>query len=174
MVSKVTYKLNLFDYGLDEVPREKRDEVKQRIGDFLKESILSDVSSLKSPVNNRPFTPLSSDYADSKSKVARRVANLELTGAMLDSLSFEKYRNGIEIGIFDESEAQKADNHNKFSKRSEYTPVPKRQFIPNKKKDERFRQLIMDRVRSIIKEYKEKPKEININLTDILTKSEED
>jgi len=154
MVSKVTYKLDLFQLGLEDVPSERHDEVKNEIGEFLVEQILQDVGSTKSPVAGQPrnFKSLSPDYKELKSKQAPGIPNLELNGDMLDSLKFNITSDGVEIGIFDSKEAKKADNHNKFSAKSKRTKVPKRQFIPND--DESFRPFIVDRVIDIIDDFK--------------------
>ena len=146
-VDKVTYTLNLAEKlkGIKDPS-----EVKKEIGNYLIEQILSDVGQAKSPVTGRDFKGLSTNYRKFKKNYSSSsIANLELHGDMLDSLKFEDVgKNKIEIGIFNKQEAQKADNHNKFSQASLKTNVPKRQFIP--KKGESFRPAIRKEIEEII------------------------
>ena len=75
---------------------------------------------------------------------------MKLEGDMLSALEARPYRDGVEVGVFDEDEAKKADNHNKFSAKSKRTPVPERNFIP--RKDKNFKKDITDGIKEIIKE----------------------
>jgi len=152
MVTKVTKKLNLRNYdGFTDLSKDQKERVKEEVGNFVKESILNFVGEAKSPVTGRQFKGLTKDYKKRKGKLSSaKIANLELTGDMLDSLEFEQYRDGIEIGIFDEQQAQKADNHCKFSAASKKTPLPPRKFIPTK--DEKFTSRIETEVQKIIRE----------------------
>ena len=71
---------------------------------------------------------------------------------MRSQLTYEPFRDGIEFGVFDPEEAQKADNHNKNSAKSKTTNVPKRQFIPYKEgRGSKFsKELIQDGIDKII------------------------
>ncbi len=146
-VSKVTYVLDLAD-KLEKVDNPR--DVKREIGNYLVEQILADVGETKSPVNGRNFKKLTKKYEEFKKEFSSSsIPNLELHGDMLDSLTFKDIGGGkIEVGIFDKSEAQKADNHCKFSSASETTKVPKRQFIP--KPNETFRPAIRKEIEEII------------------------
>lgn len=158
MVSKVTYELNL-SKELRDVPREKREDVKEEIGKYLVEQILQDVSKTKSPVYGTSFKGLSTEYKNKKKKLSSSaIANLELHGDMLNALEYKTTRDKIEVGIFDYDQAQKADNHCKFSGKSkkkksngEYV-VPERKFIPNRKEGDEFRPLIIREINKIIEE----------------------
>ncbi len=121
------------------------------MGNYLKEQILNDCSEEKSVVTGRKWKGLSKNYLNYKERVSSSdKANMELFGDMLDALEFKPTRDGIEIGIFDDKQAQKADNHNKFSSASTKTPLPKRQFIPNAKENETFRSKVLEQVKEII------------------------
>jgi hypothetical protein len=154
MVSKTTYKLRLNELidtsGLDTAQKE---EIKEEIAEYIYDSILKDTSEQKSAVTGKKFKALSKDYKKIKSKIALGVANLELTGDMLNALEYKTYRDGIEIGIFDPDEAQKSDNHNKFSAKSRKTKVPERQFIP--RQGETFRAGIIKEVTLLAEELKD-------------------
>lgn len=102
----------------------------------------------KSPVTGRNFKALDKDYAKRKADVARPIANLELSGDMLDALDYEIKGNEIEIGIWGD-EAPKADGHNNHSGDSS---LPTRRFIP-KQGEDNFRPSILQQVKSIIEEF---------------------
>jgi hypothetical protein len=153
-VRKVTYSLNLNDLGLDEV--EAKEDALKEVAEYLRTEILDSVSNLRTTVKGGSYkTTLSPAYKKVKSEFSSSlVPNMELTGDMLDSLRYEINANQgtVEIGFFDFDEAQKADNHNKFSSESMGTDVPARQFIPKPGRDE-FREDIIREVRSIISDY---------------------
>ena len=76
------------------------------------------------------------------------VANMELTGDMLDALVAVDHSRGIEVGFFDSDQAIKAFNHNTGD------TVPTRKSIPSPK--ENFRPAIRDEIREIISEHIER------------------
>ena len=146
-VDKVTYTLDLKDYTDKKITKQLTNEV----GQYLVEQILDDVSQSKSPVNGQRFVGLTKEYKNIKKNYSSSTApNMELTGDLLDSLIFKSKGSKIEVGIFDFDQAQKADNHNKFSGASKKTSVPKRQFIPYE--DQRFRKGIERSIIEIVKE----------------------
>lgn len=108
----------------------------------------------RSPVTGGKFRILKQDYAKAK-KRGNRHPNLFLEGDMRSQISFEEFRDGVEIGIFDSKESEKADNHNKNSSKSKRTAVPLRQFVPyNQKKGRRasFDVSIRDDINDLIDE----------------------
>ena len=146
MVKKVTKRMRL---DLTGVKPKKRAEVKQQVGDYVVDQIQKHLNQVKSPVDGSTFDPLSKKYkAIKKKKGAGSRANLLLEGDMRIQILHEPYQGGVEIGVFDEEEAKKADNHNKVSAKSKKTGVPKRQFIPSK--EQSFNEKIMDGIQSII------------------------
>jgi hypothetical protein len=153
MVSKVTYKLKLNELiDTSDLTAAQKDEIKERVGEALYDLVLQDASNQMSSVTGRKWKSLSKDYKEYKSEVADPIANLELTGDMLDALEYLPYRDGIEFGFFDFDQAQKADNHNKFSAASKKTPLPPRRSIP--KKDESFRAGILKELIEIAEDIK--------------------
>lgn len=56
-----------------------------------------------------------------------RPVNLELSGDMLDSLTFKKTAGGITVGIFDGTQAEKAKGHQSGDPEK---ALPKRRFLP--------------------------------------------
>lgn len=77
-----------------------------------------------------------------------RPVNLELTGDMLRALIFKIEKKGPRIGIFEQSEALKAETHNDGT---QVPKVPRRKFIPNKRGDE----LVISLMRTIKAIYSE-------------------
>jgi hypothetical protein len=151
MVDKVTYKLNLKNLGAKELDL----DLKEEVGNYLVEKILENCSEAKTSVAGGEWEKkLSTKYKKLKSEVSgSNKANMELYGDMLDALEFIPTPNGIEVGIFDYDQAQKADNHNKFSAASKRTPLPPRQFIP--RRGESFDLNILAEIEEIIAEHGE-------------------
>jgi len=158
LADKITWKLKLKSImGTSRATKEKKDMIKEEVGEYIIDKILEDVSKLKSPVDmrnkrvNRKFDKLKKKYARFKKESGLNdVPNLEFSGLMLDSIEARPYRDGVEIGIFEGDAVPRADNHNKFSAKSKKTAVPKRQFIP--KAREKFRPSIMKGIKRIAKE----------------------
>ena len=127
-------------------------ETKSKIVEFIEKKTFDTIAELKSPVTGRNFKKLSNKYADKKAKKAPPVPNLELTSKMLSSYDSKTTQRSIELGIFNNKQALKADNHNKFSAKSKVTKVPARKFIPNKKEGERYPNSILKGVADIIRQ----------------------
>lgn len=149
MISKeeVSFTFDIAAY-LDDVPEADIAEVVDEVGAYLVESILDYVGEAKSPVAGGEYeSKLSTDYAD-REKGGDTLANLDLNGDMLNALTFEPdYENGtVKVGIFDETQAIKAYNHNVGD------TLPQRQFIPTE--DELLKAEILRGVKRIIDEYR--------------------
>ena len=125
--SKTASTLDLFE-GVA-LPDDVKSRVKQDVGDYLVEAILSSAHKATSPIDGEgAFAPLSPVYKAKKlADGLPGKANLEYSGDLLDSLTFNETRNGIEIGWFG-SEAGKADGHNNLSGDS---LIPTRRLIPD-------------------------------------------
>jgi len=116
---------SLSDLNLSESAKQR---VKENVGDFLVESVLQTLRKAESPVAGESFAPLSPKYKKFKmGEGDSGTPNMELYGDMLDSLTYKETDDGIELGFFD-SEAWKADGHNKFS--GEENNTPQRRFLP--------------------------------------------
>jgi hypothetical protein len=110
----------------DILPESVASEIKRDVGDYVTVAILDYVGQGQSPVQGgKKFKQLSKEYADEE-KGGRREPNLELNGDMLGSLTYKATDKGVEVGIFDSSQAPKAYNH------CVGDTLPKRQFIPDK------------------------------------------
>ena len=116
------------------------------MGDFLVEQILDSVGEQQSPIKGHgKFRALSKSYKAFKQEEGSGTdPNLELTGSMLDALTFRTTGSGIELGIFGK-DAPKADGHNNFSGESK---LPLRRFLPDE--GESFKPSIQKEVDRII------------------------
>lgn len=133
--------------SLEKVPKSKRDELLDEIGEYLLDSVLDYVGEAKSPVaGGRYKSTLSEAYADSQ-KMGDTTANLDLTGGMLNSLQIitDPSSGTVTIGIFDTDETPKAYNHQVGD------TIPQRQFLPNE--GENFKAEILRGVGRILSEY---------------------
>lgn len=118
------------ELDLEGLPKSAAAKVKRDVGEFLVEQISTTLAKASSPIEGESWPKLSKTYK--KMKVAQGgvgEANMELTGALLDSLTFEPSAEGVRVGFFD-SQAWKADGHLKFSGKNNNTP--QRRFLPGK------------------------------------------
>jgi len=143
-MEKITKKIKL---DLKDVPLDKRVKAKNDIGEYVIDEILRAVSEGKSPVSGEKFKRLNKKYAKEE-KNGDRTPNLELEGDLLDSLTFKRTKEGIEVGIFSAKETPKADGHNNFSGKSK---LPKRRFIPEK--NQNFKNNINKGIKTITKDF---------------------
>lgn len=137
MVSKVTYKINIRD-----LIGSSNSEVTEAVGELLVEKIKDYCSSANSPVDGYDWNKrLSPKYKKLKeAATGRKAADMDLTGEMLEALTYRATRDTVEVGIFDKSQVGKADGHNNFSGDSQ---LPLRRFIPNNEDEDKFKAPIM-------------------------------
>jgi len=104
-----------------------------------------------SSVSGRRWKGLTNkDYKEKKQKIAgNKDADLFLEGKMQASLKAKQVGQNIEVGIFDEKQAKKADGHCHTGVFGD-SSLPKRQFIP--KEDEDFRAGIKKGIKKILKD----------------------
>ncbi|MBL0320683.1 MAG: hypothetical protein IPP74_15520 [Alphaproteobacteria bacterium] len=136
--------IDLFsDLTLD---RDTKKQIQQDVGEFLVEKILESVSSRTSPIAGGTYKKtLSPEYKKHKqAEGGSSVADLKLTGIMLDELGFKKTEDGILLGVFGDA-APRADGHSNLSGES---TLPERKFLPNI--DEEFKSSIQSGVERII------------------------
>lgn len=123
-----------------DLPKDLAKDIKQEVGDFVIESILSELADSKTPVSGGKFkSKLSKAYMEETGKT---FANLDLNGDMLNSLTSKVTASGVQVGIFNPDQAIKAYNHNVGD------TLPKRQFIPSPK--ENFKRDIETGIRDIV------------------------
>jgi len=157
-MAKVKFDFNPFKTVGIQLRGEERTSALNEIKDFLLDQILVDVGNQKSSVSGSRWPSLSRLYKKEKGKVASPIANLELTGKMLDNLKVVKRDSNLRIEVRGSLNMKKADNHNHLRKFGSPT-LPKRQFMPNENKPSEvstpFRPGIMREITKIIKEHKE-------------------
>jgi len=118
------------DFLSDVVATQKvKNKIKRDVGDLLVEHTLDALSSATTPVAGAPFQKtLSKEYKKRKSDAGLgSKANLEFSGSMTENITYKQTDTGIEIGVFKNKDAAKADGHNNFSGQSK---LPQRKFLP--------------------------------------------
>lgn len=111
------------------LPNDVKTKIKQDVGDYLIESILTSVGHAESPIDGESWPALNKEYRKKKVEAGSSpIPNMELSGDMLDSLTYKNTRDGIELGFIGTKEAWKADGHLKFS--GEENNTPQRRFLP--------------------------------------------
>lgn len=111
------------------IPEAAKTQIKRDVGDYLIEQITKSAGRARSPVAGESWqATLSPEYAKKKKAEGLPAkANMEESGDLLDSLTFEETESGIELGWFG-AEAGKADGHNNLSGDSS---LPQRRTLPD-------------------------------------------
>lgn len=153
-IKRVAFEFDPFEELGITPPKNKsaRDEALERVAELVQTSVLEYVGDAKSPVKGGPWKRgLSPAYKKIKSQESSStVANLELTGDMLDALEVVRKRGTTLSLQIEGEEAPKADGHNNHSGDS---PLPERRFIP--KGGETLRSDIWRDVKRILQEYED-------------------
>ena len=135
--TEVTKRLRIrgIDDRWTELTSSEKAEAKVSIGNFVVDKINQFLDRSLSPVSKGAFK-----------KKLKKGGNSKLfeDGDMRAAISFEEFRDGVEVGIFDSSQAIKAFNHNTGD------TLPTRKFIPAK--DEKFKREINLGIKDIISE----------------------
>jgi hypothetical protein len=147
MAKKVQYKFDPFRISGESrrgLSKSKQNEVLKEVAEFILDKVGEKIDSSVSPVSRqRGFKDLKAGGA----------SVLRESGDLRDSQRIKKSGDGLVHTVLT-SQQPKADNHNKFSAASKRTPVPRRQFIPNKANEQTYKKDIIDGIAKIIKEKK--------------------
>lgn len=133
-----------------------KEVIKDEVGAAVKSSILGYLNSTTSPVAGEgSFKALGKNYKKYKAAQGKGTSpNLELFGDMLKALDYKPHPLGVEVGIWNEEQAKKAELHNRFTaaavRHANKMNVKERKFIP--KKDESFKRDIEGQIKNIISE----------------------
>ena len=155
--SRIMSYIDLNDYGLKEVPENRRRSTKSQVGEFIVARIKQSLNTSSSPVQGEGFkTSLSEEYKKYKqSQGAGTRANLRLFGDLLNSLNYEN-PNGSELGIGHTGtgrdgrpNARKCVGHCHF----ESSDLPRRRYLPDK--GQSYKKNIEDGIKEIVNENKE-------------------
>lgn len=124
-----------------------KEEIKREVGEYVVREINSYLNSAKSPVDG-------GRYKRTKQPMGKKgrpgLSRLFEDGDLRAAISFEEYRDGIEVGVFDSSQVGKAYGHNTGFE-GHPTLAGKgyiREFIP--KKDQEFDSKIKEGIKSIV------------------------
>lgn len=153
-IKKVAYEFDPFEeLGIDP-PKSAamRADALEAVAEYVKTAVLEYVGEGKSPVRGGPWKrSLSPEYRKLKAEESGvTIANMELSGDMLDALAVVRKRgNNLSLQI-EGAEAPKADGHNNHSGDSK---LPERRFIP--KENETFRSDMWAEIRRILQEYED-------------------
>ncbi len=151
MARKVEFEFDPFEMvGIDRdgLPRSVVNEAMADIKDYVLEQILLDVADTKSPVTGKPFKKLNSEYAKFKAQEGGTpIANLLLTGDMLDAVRIKSAGSDKLLLYVTEDQSDKADGHNNHSGESN---LPTRRFIPDEEDGDSFRPEIRNGIKDII------------------------
>lgn len=111
------------------IPDQAKSRIKNDVGDYLVEQLIKSAGSATSPVAGESWkASLNKEYAKKKKAEGLGTkANMDFEGDMLDALTFEEIKDGIELGWFGD-EAGKADGHNNLSGDS---TLPQRRLLPD-------------------------------------------
>jgi len=147
--NEIFYEFDPFELTDTEKPSENLSDAVEDIKNFVLDSVLDSVGEARSPVSGYgKFKGLNKDYKKIKGKQSSSViANLELTGDMLDALEVVEVKDRLRIRIKG-SESGKADGHNNHSGKSR---LPTRRFIPGS--GETFKRDIISGIKEIVGEY---------------------
>lgn len=145
MPKKITTRLRIDFQGAKGALKE---EIKKEVGELLIKEVNSDLDASRSPVKDGSFKK--NKKRTKGKKGSGGPSRLFESGDMRASITFEEFRDGIEFGIFEQEQANKADNHNKNSAASKKTLVPRREFIP--KEGQTFREPILNRIKKLVSE----------------------
>lgn len=152
------------------LPVDLKGDLKEQIGELIVEQILESLADVRSPVQGGDYkTKLSKGYAKKKQEeTGSTEANLDLSGEMINAIDYRIKGNTIQIGVFDKTNAGKADGHNNFSGMSK---LPTRQFLPKEGQD--FRNDIKNLIEETVEGFKADNLELDEKkLESIETKSE--
>jgi hypothetical protein len=141
-------KLNLSSVKNQETKR----EIKKRLGELLVDEINGHLDRSTSPVKGGGFKKKKADNSSSQ---------LFEDGDMRSQITFEEHPQGIKVGIFDsapEVDRLKSHNHNLG------VTLPERQFIPEP--GEVFKQTIINKMKSVVREVTGKTKVSDIIIMD--------
>ena len=150
--SKITSFIDLNDYGLQDVPRDRRNTTKQDVGDFIVSRIKRSLRNSSSPVAGEGFkTTLEEGYRKLKVRQGGSpTANLRLFGDLLNSLNYELGPGGqvgvghTGVGRDGRPNARKCVGHCHF----ESSKLPRRRYLPAR--GQNFKRDIEDGIRAIV------------------------
>lgn len=133
--------------------REAQDRAETRVAKFVDKKVKEFMQASNSPVSGQPnFSKLSKAYAKKKRAAGESpMPNLFLEGDLYSAIVVEKKAGGgLRLTVEDDQQG-KADGHCKFNKANN-ARIPKRSFVPDEKKEEKFKAEIERGIKKIVDE----------------------
>lgn len=153
MATRVEYEFDPFEVANVDKNLLKPSDIKaavDEVSDYVYSSVKKNTSRQISSVTGDAFEKLSKDYAKFKKKeVGNSLANLVLSGDMMDSLKVIRRASKLTLTVGANQQA-KADGHNNHSGDSK---LPERKFIPSSDLGETFSPDILSGITEIINKY---------------------
>lgn len=144
---KIKYDFNPFEGLRGDARKRAAKELKE----YVRDSVINKLQDGKSPVSGqRSFKTLSKEYAE-KEKGGRRLPNLRLEGDLYKGIEVVDSPKGALRLTVTQSQMNKADGHNNFTGRSK---LPKRQFVPDERANQKFKRDIEIGIKEIVSRYK--------------------
>lgn len=151
---KISYTLNLKDEfdknGIKDT--DKKDTLLKAAGSLILSEVVQYLDKGVTPVSKGSYKKsISPEYKKVKTKKGGKpLADMQLTDNMLNSIEFRNSGNKLTIGIVG------TDKDTKTSKLKAYNhnvgdTLPKRQWLPDDSKDEKFKRSIIKKVKDLIK-----------------------
>lgn len=150
--NKISYTLDLEDQ-FDEagIKPSQRKALSELVGVTLLSEIVSYLDKGNTPVSKGQYKrSLSKEYREKKRAQGKRgYADMQLTESMLNNLTINPTKKGVEIKLTDSLEKKKAYNHNVGD------TLPRRQWLPNDEAGESFKRTIISKVKEVISDASE-------------------
>lgn len=144
---KLKYDFNPFQGLRGDARRRAAQELKE----YVRDSVIDKMRDGMSPVSGqRRYKTLSKDYAE-REKGGNRLPNLRLDGDLYAGIEVVDGPKGRLRLTVDADQVNKADGHNNFTGRSK---LPKRQFIPDERANQKFKRDIEIGIKEIVSRYK--------------------
>lgn len=154
--TEIVHRLDLNEYGLEDVPVADQQAAKKEVADYLENQILREVNNGVSPVQGEGrFKRLDAEYAV-REKGGNRLSNLEDEGDLLTDFDVALDEGSfLEVGHKGD-QTPKADGHNQLSSKAKawarQIGFPRRRYIPDG--NQKFTSKITGEIRNIISEFK--------------------
>lgn len=148
--NKISYTLDLKE-ELEELKPSKRKSAAEAVGLFLLDSIVFELNSERTPVEDGSYKKgLSDNYKEQKRRAGKGTkADLQLEGDMLGNVSIKATKDSVTLSITDTTEKKKAYNHNVGD------TLPARQFLPDDDKDQVFKKKITRKIGDVVKGFED-------------------
>ncbi len=155
-MAKIQYDFDILDDLGIEIKKENKEDALEQASELLKTLMLEYIGEAKSPLSNGLWKPgLSKKYKKIKGDLSSsNIANLELSGDLLDSLSVHPVGGKIRIEI-PSDQAGKAEGNLIGSYGREPDPKKAREFMPHDEftSTTEFKRPIISKLKALLEEF---------------------